>query len=238
MSPTRRAGFVLVILTLVTTALVLCRWQVRRLHDRRAQNGAILTARALPPLELSADGVPPVPGRRLRIHGRFESGQLMLRGRVHDAAPGLEVATAFRVAGSQSTLWVLRGFVPSPDAATIPNVPSPTAGEVTLEGLALPIPVTDDAGQPLVRGRDTTWRRLDRTVLRARTPSTYPVYLLLTGDSLGPGQLPPVSPPVLDNGPHLSYALQWFGIALAILAFGIIVLRRDGRESAPPPAAP
>lgn len=239
MSRTRRIALIILVTTLTITALGLSRWQWNRLQARRSNNATLLAARALPPLELGATSAGPVPGRRLRVQGTFvTTQQIALRGRVHDAAPGLEVATAFRVSGSNRTLWVLRGFAPSPDATTIPEVPSPTAGEVTIEGLALPIPVTSDAGQPLIRGRDTTWRRLDRDLLRQRAPDGYDIYLLLTGNEGGPGRLPSVAAPTLDDGPHLSYALQWFGIALAIAAFGIIALRRVDRGSVPPLAAP
>jgi len=238
-SRTRRAALVILILGFAATALFLGRWQLQRLESRRVSNAALLTARALPPLELTASGPAPLPGRRLQVRGSFDSGnQLLLRGRVHDAAPGLEVVTAFRLAGSQTVLWVLRGFVASPDATTIPELPPPAPGEVTLTGLAFPVPTTADAGQPLIRGRDTTWRRLDQGALARRTPGTFNTYLLLAGDSTGPGGLPTVGPPALDDGPHLSYALQWFGIALAIAAFGVIALRRGDRGSAPPLAAP
>ncbi len=239
MSRTRRTALALLLLALASVALLLCRWQVRRLHERRSSNATLLAARALPPLDLSSAAAPPVPGQRLRVRGSFDpKNQLLLRGRVHDAAPGLEVATAFHIAGGDAVLWVLRGFVASPDAATIPEVRLPAPGEVTIEGLALRLPTTADAGQPLIRGRDTTWRRLDRAVLTSRNPQSFPVYLLLAGDSAGPGQLVTVAPPTLDDGPHLSYALQWFGIAIAILAFGVIALGRGGRGSVPPLAAP
>jgi cytochrome oxidase assembly protein ShyY1 len=238
-SRTLRAALAVLIVGFATTALFLGRWQLERLQSRRAANAALLEARALPPLELTAAGPAPLPGRRLRVWGSFDTAnQLLLRGRVHDAAPGLEVVTAFHLAGSQAVLWVLRGFVTSPDATTIPQLPPPIPGEVTLSGLAFAVPTTADGGQPLIRGRDTTWRRLDQGTLARRTPGTFDSYLLLAGDSTGPGGLPTVEPPVLDDGPHLSYAIQWFGIALAIVAFGIIVLPRGDRESAPPRAAP
>ena len=239
MSRTRRAALAILIVGFATTALFLGRWQLQRLQSRREVNAALLAARTLPPLDLTAEGPAPLPGRRLSVRGSFDTAnQLLLRGRVHDAAPGLEVVTAFHLAGSQRVLWVLRGFVTSPDATTIPQLPPPAPGEVTLTGLAFPVPTTADAGQPLIRGRDTTWRRLDQGTLARRTPGTFDTYLLLAGDSTGPGGLPTVEPPALDDGPHLSYAIQWFGIALAIAAFGVIALRRGDRGSAPPRAAP
>lgn len=217
-------------------------WQWSRLVTRRANNARIVAARDLPPIQLTSAGPMDTTliGRRLQVRGRFDvAGQRLLRGRVHDETPGLEVATPFVLEGGTATLWVLRGFVASPDAATPPaEIPLPTEGVVTLTGLALPTPVTGDAGQPLARQGITTWRRLDRADLAARTPGTPPVYLLLAGGKSGPGGLPSVEPPALDDGPHLSYAIQWIGIAIAIFAFGIIAGRRDGRGSSPPPAAP
>lgn len=202
-------------------------------------NATLQAALALPPVEIVAGGTSPAPGRRVLARGRFDpENQLLLRGRVHDAAPGLEVVTAFRLTGGETVLWVLRGFVTSPDATTIPPVPPPMEGELTIAGLALAIPVTSDGGQPLVRGRDTTWRRLDRVALAQRAPGGFDSYLLLAGDSAGPGQLATIAPPLLNDGPHLSYAIQWFGIALAIAAFGVIALRRGDRASAPHRAAP
>ncbi|HET9132678.1 MAG TPA: SURF1 family protein [Gemmatimonadales bacterium] len=241
MSRTRRVVLLVVVATLAITAVQLGRWQLRRLDARRASNAELLAARALPPLDLSATDSAPVAGRRLVARGTFVlDGELFLRGRVHREAPGLHVVTPFRITDSDRMLWVLRGFVGSPDATTPPDsIPAPVAGVVTITGLAMAIPTTDDAGQPVARGADTTWRRLDRAVAAQRLPGAPPVYLQLEGDAGGPGGLPSVVPPAIDEGPHLSYAIQWFGIALAIVAFGVIALRpRDDRGSAPPPAAP
>ncbi|MDZ4390176.1 MAG: SURF1 family protein [Gemmatimonadales bacterium] len=243
MSPTRRTTLALLILTVVVTCGFLARWQYRRHLDRQAANSLLLAAAELPPIELSAattDGVS-LAGRRLLVKGRFDpAGELLLRGRVHRAAPGLEVVTPLIVDGEPVIVWVLRGFVAAPDATTPAGaVPPPDTGSVRLTGLGLAIPATEDAGQPLVRGADTTWRRLDSAFLATRRPGSLPVYLLLDVDSDGPGGLPVVPPPSLDSGPHFSYAVQWIGIGLAALAFGIIALRpRAGRAQSPPHAAP
>jgi surfeit locus 1 family protein len=141
--------------------------------------------------------------------------------------------------GTTTTLWVLRGFVASADAVTPPSsLPAADTGDVTLQGIALAIPVTSDGGAPLEHNGDTTYKRLDHAALEQRRRGSLPVYLLLTSRAPGDSALTLAPPPALTDGPHLSYALQWFGIALAAVTFGIIIFWRDGRASPPQREAP
>ncbi len=134
---------------------------------------------------------------------------------------------------------MLRGFVYTPDGVTPPDtIPAPASGTVSVDGIAYRLPETDNGGQPIQTGGMRTYRRLDRIALDALLPDALDLYVIQSGDQSGPGRLPTAEPPVLDDGPHLSYALQWFGIALAIAAFGVIVVRRDGRARPPRPSAP
>jgi cytochrome oxidase assembly protein ShyY1 len=240
-SPVLRATLALLIAAVVVTTGFLARWQYGRHQDRVDRNAIYLAGRALPPLDLTAPNVDTLllDGRILVATGRFDpTGDVLLRGRVRGASPGVHVATPFLLAGGGGVVWVERGFVAAPDATTPPgDVPPPDTGVVRVTGVGMPIPITDNAGQPLVRGADTTWRRLDRAVLALRRPGTLPTYLLLDGDAGGPGRLPTVEPPALDEGPHFSYAVQWIGIGLAALAFGIIALRPRGGPGRPPPLA-
>lgn len=235
MSPARRVLFVAALLTVAVAASGLGRWQLRRLSARRASNAVLLAARDRPPLELAGtakSGTPIDSGRRVVARGSFETqDQIVLRGRVQNDGPGLQVVTPFELDGG-GVLWVVRGFVASPDAVTPPDqIPAPIPGSVTINGLALATPVTSDGGAPLKHNGVTTWKRLDRGTLARLRPGSLPVYLLLAGDPTGPGRLVTVPPPTLGDGPHLSYAIQWFGIALAVLTFGVIVLWQDGRVS-------
>lgn len=238
MSRSRRWLLLITVVVLSAMAARLGIWQLDRLATRRSTNAQLRAARATPAVDLSgADGA---PGQRAVAQGQFDPvGQLLLRSRVHRAAPGLHVATPFRVAGTSRVIWVLRGFVPAADGVRPDSVPTATSGLVTIRGELQPLPNTDDAGQPVVSGGDTTWRRFDAAVAQQRRPDAAPLMLYLEGGEAGPGRLATVEPPVLDNGPHLSYALQWFAIALAILAFGAYALKRPtDRERAPPAAAP
>jgi surfeit locus 1 family protein len=242
-SPARRATLLVTVVAVAAVAVALGRWQLRRLRARRASNAILLSARSKPPLQLPDNlrrGIPIDSGRRVEARGHFDSmDEVVIRGRVQDDAPGVQIVTPFILDGDAGVLWVMRGFVRSPDALTPPDsVPRPVAGNTLISGLALAMPITTDSGQPLLHNGTTTWKRLDRAMLARRRPGSLPVYLLLAGDSGGPGRLAVVVPPELNDGPHLSYAIQWFGIALVVLTFGAIMLWRDGRARPQPPAAP
>ncbi len=228
-----RHTFVIGLLVLVAVAaLALCRWQLRRLSQRKASNAALLASRSLPPLDLSAaNGIPSsLDGRRITARGHFDRLQVLLRGRVEDEVTGLQVATRFVVDRTGNAIWVLRGFVPSPDAVTPPDsIPAPESGTVVVTGLALPLPSAAPGAQPVVFHGDTTWSRLDSVTLRRRDPQALGVYLLLSGDSTGPGRLETIPPEPLSNGPHLSYAIQWLLIAGGALGFGGLIVVRSRR---------
>jgi cytochrome oxidase assembly protein ShyY1 len=238
----RRALLVGTVLLLAGGAVRLAFWQLDRRDTRREANAVLRAGQAMEPLDLATairEGTPLV-GRTATARGSFApEGDLLLRGRILKKAPGLEVMTPFVLDSGAGQLWVLRGFVKAPDATTPPDqVPPPTPGSVIIRGLLLQIPETTDSGQRLERLGRTTYRRLDRAVAAAKLAGAPAVYLLLDGDSGGPGGLPAVLPPTLDDGPHFSYAIQWFCIAIAILAFGVIALRRADPARPQPPAAP
>jgi len=241
-SPVRRTAIIVAVVVVASVAAALGRWQLRRLHSRRASNAILLAARAKAPLQIPDDlrrGMPIDSGRRIVARGHIDTGDVVIRGRVQDDAPGVQIVTPFVLDNGAGVLWVMRGFVRSPDAVTPPDsVPRPFAGDTVVSGLALAVPITGDSGQPLVHNGTVTWKRLDRGMLVRRRPGSLPVYLLLAGNSAGPGRLAVVAPPELGNGPHLSYAIQWFGIALAVLTFGAIMLWRDGRSRPQSPGAP
>ncbi|MEO5826105.1 MAG: SURF1 family cytochrome oxidase biogenesis protein [Gemmatimonadales bacterium] len=241
MSTSRRTAVLALVAILTIGAMLLGRWQLRRLNDRRAGNVERIATLAAPAVRVipgtsSADA----DGHRVTMLGEFDpTVQVLLRGRVHRSAPGLHVVTAFRGESGGPIIWVLRGFVYTPDGVTPPDtIAAPTSGAVTVEGIAYRLPETDNGGQPIDAGMHRTYRRLDRVALHTLLPAALDLYVIESGDQAGPGRLPTAEPPLLDDGPHLGYAIQWFGIALAIAAFGIIVVRRDGRARPPRPSAP
>jgi surfeit locus 1 family protein len=217
---------------LVVVALVCARlgvWQVHRLKERRAANSIALAARSQPAVELSRSdtaGSTALINRRVWASGHYDHGHdIVLRGRVYLGVPGVEIVTPLLLGEGRGAVLVNRGFVPSPDAFTVVTDSLHEPGELRVEGIALPIP--SGGGAPLKQAKETNWARLDLEALRARLP--YPIspfYIRQAPDSALPRFPRRLDPPELDDGPHLSYAIQWFSFAVLAIVFGIVILRQ------------
>lgn len=214
-------------------------WQLKRLAARKAANAEALRQRLEPEVDLNVGSLPPSwVYRRAVGAGRFdESNQFLIRGRVHQGTPGIHVVTPLRLSGRDTAVLVNRGFVPTADAGPPgAGLEYGEPGDMVVRGVAMPVPDAGD-GAPVRTGRGESWGRLDLTRMRARV--SYPLashYLIAMGSGGsapspgGRGRLPiRIEPPALSNGPHLAYAIQWFLIGGAALAFGIAYSRRAAR---------
>lgn len=243
MSDFRHRAVLALVAVLALGAIRLGVWQLNRLSERRADNATLSAARDLAPIDLADPAIADstLVGRRVTAAGHFDDTHTMLlRNRAFRDAPGLYVLTPFVVAGGENPVWVLRGFVNAADGVR-PRLPLPAfaPGTVTIDGLGLENPETDNAGQPLGIGTDTTWQRPDARLLAERLPGSLPVLVLLVSPDTVLGGLPTIETPDLSDGPHLSYAVQWFAIATAILTFGwLFVRRRADPAPARPPEVP
>ena len=232
MSPRARFTLIAGLLLFAVLAVRLGVWQLHRLDERRAANATAARARSAPELDLAGRaGVAAL--RRVRATGVYDRGpELVLRGRALREVPGVNLVTPLRVpALGDTAVLVDRGFLAVPDAATLP----PDSGALdepgthTVHGVALALGTTADGGAPLERAGRMTWRSLDLTALRRRLP--YPildVYIQETPDSALPRQPRRREAPALDDeGPHMSYAIQWFAFATTAVVFAGIFWKRS-----------
>jgi surfeit locus 1 family protein len=229
--------FLAVIALVAAVCLRLGFWQLERLRERRDENRLAEAARALPELELSGRADSSLAHRRVRATGVYaRDGEIILRGQSHRERPGVVVVTPLRVAGGRVGVLVVRGFVPSADAVNVSSVPAAEGGDVTVRGIALPLGEREDDGAMLERpGAGTTWKGLDRSAIEARLG--YPVaavYVMQAPDSAAPASPRRMEPPALDDGPHLSYAIQWFAFAVIALVGAAALLGRRGSAARRP----
>jgi surfeit locus 1 family protein len=202
-------------------------WQVHRLQQRRAANEVALAARSAPPALLNGKPLDPsLVNRRVWVKGHYDHDRdIVLRSRTYAGVPGVEIVSPLIPEGGGTAVLVNRGFVPSPDAVTLDPTTVREPGVRGVEGIALPL--DSSGGAPFQRGAQRTWARLDAPMLRARLP--YPIapfVIRQTPDSALPRIPRRLDPPELDDGPHLSYAIQWFAFSVIALVFAGVFLKQ------------
>jgi len=231
---------VLTVATIVVaaTCIRLGFWQLSRLHGRKQANRGIAAAETLPPAPLSAllaQAHDPVAlrFRRVEVTGTYDaSREVLLYGRdATTGEAGNHVLTPL-VLPDGSAVVIDRGWVPLDATVPVTGDGAAPAGRVTVSGVVFPpdaLSTPTQGASPVVR-----MIKVDLGVLGGQLPyRILPIYLLLqTQTPPQPGRLPEPPPlPELTNGPHFSYAVQWFSFAaIAVLGYGV-VLHRERREA-------
>lgn len=214
-------GFVLIA---VVVCIRLGLWQMARHIARRSANEVASVSRATGE-RVYPGGGPLTPEVTVVATGSYDlTHEFVLRGRSLSGAPGVEIATPLRMEGTDTALIVVRGFVPSDDAISVDLNAIKAEGIRTIRGVTFAMP---PQGIPIVRNNDTTWDRIPGAQLGELLP--YPVYpyaLWQEKDSGTSGFPIRVGAPELTEGPHFSYAIQWFAFALIFLVGGVVYTRR------------
>jgi surfeit locus 1 family protein len=207
-------------------------WQLSRLHERRAHNAVVAAQRLDPPVDFRAlpRDTAAAHYRAARVEGRYDyANEVVLASRTRGGSPGAEIFTPVRLAGNDTAVLVDRGWVYSPDGATVDLARWREGDSANVAGYVETYMadngVTTSAFGPRVV------RRASRTEIAAKVP--YPVapyYLIATSDSAGRDHPARRAQPVLDEGPHRSYAIQWFAFALIAIGGAAAVVLREREE--------
>ncbi len=136
-------------------------------------------------------------------------------------------------------LVVDRGWIPLDQGVPVTGEAAAPTGTVTVAGVLFPPDaIAAPTGTPSPVERIT---KVDLGQIGAQLQyPIVPVYLLLqTQRPAQQGALPELPPlPPLSNGPHLSYALQWFSFATIAIVGYVVLLRRDRRDEVAAVAPP
>ena len=237
-TPAPRRVLTLVLAVVVAAVCVrLGIWQLHRLQERRSINAAIVAGLARPEAP-AAQILAGTPGdaayRPVVATGTYlPEHELIAYGRPLQGAPGDHVLTPLRLPDGD-VLLVDRGWIPFEAERDIPvrGAAAAPAGTVTVEGVLLP----SEQGDPFPEGAsgDTVVVVAIPALAAATGLPLVPEFLSLQHQSpASVGGLPAPAPlPQLDEGPHLSYAIQWFSFAaIALIGYGLLVRRDRAAEA-------
>jgi surfeit locus 1 family protein len=206
-------------------------WQLQRLDERREFNDTVTERTEEPPVPLldvlASPSFDPSEAewRAVTASGTWLADQVLWFNRSQNGRAGDNVLTPLLLEDG-TVVIVNRGFVPLGT-----DVPAPPAVETDVIGRIRPPQVrqrgelTDGTGGPV-----TEVRRIDLDQLGAQLPGTVaPVYLDLVSSrpEVGPADPTPVPAPTLDDGPHLSYAIQWWIFAACVVIGWVLAIRRS-----------
>ncbi len=223
-------GFHLLVVAGIVAMVNLGFWQLRRLDQRRDFNAKVEARSELPPEPLDSvlsSGQPEdLEWRIVTVTGRYlRDEQFLVVNRSQNGRAGDNVVTPMEL-GNGRTLIVNRGFVPlSVEAPRPPQGVVDVVGRIRQSQQRRTGQLSDPADGDLAEVQ-----RLDIPRLAPQLPGdVIPVYVdLLTSEPPeAPGLPEPVARPPLGEGPHLSYAIQWFIFSVCVAIGWVLAVRRS-----------
>jgi len=216
-------------------------WQLQRLAERRTHNALVverLASAPLPFVSLPRDSAA-AHYRRARLSGTYDfAHEMLFVNRIRDGAPGAHLVTPVVLdAGTLGDTAVLvdRGWVYAPDGSTVDTTQWREPPHLEGSGYIQEFARTGNFPAQ-VPGHPARLRWLDPAVITSAIGRPIaPYYLVLdTEPDLAARHLPQRIPtPALDDGPHLSYAIQWFSFAAIAIAGALIAVFAPPRKRQP-----
>lgn len=235
-------GWFLFACAVAVVCWMLGQWQFHRRAEVQAVNAKVTSNfDAAPKSYAEAKGAfrhldPAQEWSPVRLTGRYlPEKQLIVRNRTNDGDTGYDVLVPFKT-DAGDVVVIDRGWVPLASAGQgrPKDVPAPPAGEVTVVARLRP---SEPALERTAPAGQIATIELPGVARLTGLPVQEGAYGQLKEEDPAPARaLRPAQRPQVDDGTHLSYALQWntFGL-LAFVGFGYAARRHaietdDDRE--------
>ena len=218
-------------------------WQLARRQDRIAKNEEIQVRLSKPPSDLTDDvqSVQDYEYRKVKIEGIYlNEHSVVLRNRSHNEQTGVHLITPLQIEGDEAAILIDRGWISNEVYVSQGIDPFKVDGLVVIQGvirlsqdepsLSFLADPTSAPGAP----QRIEWRVLNIERIQSQIPTTlYPFFIELSEHENISQEMPIPDPEIdLSQGPHLSYAIQWFGFSVIALVGGALWVRRHqpGKE--------
>jgi cytochrome oxidase assembly protein ShyY1 len=216
-------GYLALAVVFAAVCVALSQWQIARLNETRTANELVDRNYHSTPIALDS-ALPSLTSysarqqwKQVTLTGTYLTDeQVLVRNRPLNGQPGFEVLDPLLLADGR-VFVVDRGYVPIGNTQDRPDsIPSPRSDTVT-------VVVRLQAGEPTLSGRSDTQGELATIHLPdvaklVGKPTYTRAYGLMVSESPAAATRPTaMQKPELDEGLHISYAIQW--VIFGIMAF-------------------
>jgi surfeit locus 1 family protein len=220
---------------LLVLFLFLGNWQLQRADEKRAVLAGYEVAGRSEhqPLDLSVEPLESLRFRPVVLSGHYlPERQFLLDNQIRQGQAGYRVITPLVVGASGQTVLIERGWIPrSPERGTLPDVSEGLPGDAVSVRGHVYLPFGDGYRLGTMDVASDPWPRviqyLDFGAIGGRLQRDIPPLTVRLDPKEPHGYLREWAP-VLPMGPegHLAYAVQWFGLALALVIIAAVMAYR------------
>lgn len=216
------------VLTLLTLFIHLGQWQAKKAEAGLEQRERYAARAGAPPVRIDGELVDAkaMEFARVSVRGEYEpERQFYIDNQLNGGQPGVHVVTPLKIEGGDTRILVNRGWIGWPDRSVPPAPMRPPPGPQQLTGLvaapAVPafllMPERAEAFAGLQPALDVP------RFARESGLAVQPLALYLDHED---GLVPFQPEPADKVDMHRGYAMQWYGIAVALVVFYAVVLLR------------
>ena len=220
-------GFHLLCIFGIVLMVNLAFWQLSRLDQRQNFNSEVRQRSVLEIVDLAILPTNDPSSLEWRAAGVFGTylpeDQVLIINRSQGGLAGMNLVTPLLLDDGRAVL-INRGFIP-----LTAEPPAAPAGRVQIVGTLHTTEIRSTGQATEGSGALSEFFRIDIDRIQQQIePVLLPVFLAAekskpNDDSL----LAPIAAPVLSEGPHLSYAVQWFIFATAVLVGWVLAVRKS-----------
>lgn len=242
LASSRWIGWLLLVCLFATTFVFLGQWQMDRRDTALTEISHVQRNYDAEPIEFQAADAffeqLPADGKwtPVTLRGSYlPEDDVVVRNRISGSRPGYEVLVPFRTTDG-TVVIVDRGFLPigNDEAGRPDSVPAPPEGTVEVQVRLKASEPTLDRGAPEGQLASIDLPTYEQQLGYDISTGSYGLmYLETPAPADAPAQM---LRPEEDEGPHLSYSLQWFAFGvLAFIGFGYAAkqqsrINREDRE--------
>jgi surfeit locus 1 family protein len=211
-------------------------WQLERLEERRAANAQLELALREPPFELTADfsavDLTQLKDRLVFAQGQYDFAyQGIIKLQNFQGWAGAHVVAPLVLADGETAVLVNRGWVPEAAITHLSELDEP--GVQTINGYVGLSQILTHPVSAAPPADELAWFRLDIGQIQGQLPyRLLPIYIVEWSSEGESSELPIHLDREIDlsEGPHLSYASQWFAFAVMLGVGYIFFVRRSLNE--------